>query len=94
MDQAETTAYHKVAEIEVSDVRPDHFGFTLQGRGADRADYRLEWLLDVPVDPRTKAVLGGLLAQSEWRVWRRAVTPSATVKRVARARRTSVKPEA
>ncbi len=94
MDQAGTPAYHKVAEIEVSDVRPDPFGFTLQGRGADRADYRLEWQLDMPVDPRTKAVLGGLLAQSAWRVWRRASAPVAKAKRTARGVRADEKPEA
>ncbi|HEY2825796.1 MAG TPA: hypothetical protein VGI83_09645 [Gemmatimonadales bacterium] len=82
MEQAESAAYVKVAEIEVDDVRPDQFGFVLNGRGADRAEYRLEWHLDMPVDPRTKAVLGGLLAQSEWRVWRRApVSPASVAKR-------------
>lgn len=94
MDQAGTPAYLKVAEIEVSEVRPDHFGFTLQGRGADRADYRLEWHLDMPIDPRTKSVLGGLLAQSEWRVWRRAVTPTPKTKRTVRAGRTTEHPKA
>ena len=88
MEQAGTSAYLKVAEIEVSDVRPDHFGFTLQGRGADQADYRLEWHLDMPVDPRTKAVLGGLLAQSDWRVWRRAPTPAPRKRRSSAGRRT------
>ena len=72
MDKAETSAYVRVADIEVNDVRPEQSGFVLQGRGADRADYRLEMHLEMPVDPRTRAVLGGLLAQSEWRVWRRA----------------------
>jgi len=88
MEQAGTSAYLKVAEIEVSDVRPDHFGFTLQGRGADRADYRLEWHLDMPVDPRTKAVLGGLLAQSDWRVWRSATTPATRKRRSTSGQRT------
>jgi hypothetical protein len=82
MDQAGSPTYLKVAEIEVNDVRPDQFGFTLQGRGADRADYRLEWHLDVPVDPRTKTVLGGLLAQSDLRVWRKASAPAAKARRV------------
>ena len=86
MEQAESSAFLKVAEIEVNDVRPDHSGFTLVGRGADRADYRLEWHLDMPMDPRTKSVLGGLLAQSEFRVWRRASDPHAR-RRAARTRR-------
>ena len=77
MDQAASSTYLKVAEIEVNDVRPDQAGFTLQGRGADRAEYRLEWHLDMPVDPRTRAVLGGLLAQSDLRVWRKVGAPPA-----------------
>ena len=72
MDKAETSPYVRVADIEITDVRPEHSSFVLHGRGADRADYRLEVHLDMPVDPRTRAVLGGLLAQSEWRIWRRS----------------------
>ena len=33
--------YVAVVDIEVDSVRPEHSGFTLQGRGADRAEYRL-----------------------------------------------------
>jgi len=67
--------YVVVVDIEVDSVRPEHSGFTLQGRGADRAEYRLEMHLDIPVDRRTQTVLGEMLAQSEWRVLRRATTP-------------------
>jgi len=85
MNQAELSPYVRVADIEVTDVRPEQSGFVLQGRGADRADYRLEMHLDMPVDPRTRAVLGGLLAQSEWRVWRRAGMQAARPARQRRA---------
>ena len=61
-----------VADIEVDAVRPERSGFVLQGRGADRAEYRVEMRLDIPVDQQTQAVLGELLAQSELRIKRRA----------------------
>jgi len=61
-----------VADIEVTAVEPLRSGFRLTGKGRDAADYRLEMHLDVPVDPRTRTVLGELLAQTEWRLWRRA----------------------
>ena len=61
-----------VADIEVTAVEPLHSGFRLTGKGRDAADYRLEMHLDVPVDPRTRTVLGELLAQTEWRLWRQA----------------------
>ncbi len=67
--------YVAVVEIEVDVVRPERSGFVLQGRGADRAEYRLEMHLDIPVDRRTQTVLGEMLAQSEWRVLRKAPTP-------------------
>ena len=67
--------YVAVVDIEVDSVRPEPAGFTLQGRGADRAEYRLEMHLDIPVDRHTQTVLGEMLAQSEWRVLRKAPTP-------------------
>ncbi len=67
--------YVSVVEIEIDSVTPRSSGFTLQGRGADRADYRLEMHLDIPVDQRTRTVLGELLAQSEWQVFRRTQSP-------------------
>lgn len=67
--------YVPVADIEVTAVEPVRSGFRLTGRGQDAADYRLEMHLDVPVDPRTRTVLGELLAQTEWRLWRRAARP-------------------
>jgi hypothetical protein len=62
-----------LAEVEVDAVQPRRSGFLLTGRGRDSAEYRLEMELDMPIDHQTRAVLGELLAQSEWRVWRRAV---------------------
>ncbi|NIM48148.1 MAG: hypothetical protein GTN78_20715 [Gemmatimonadales bacterium] len=67
--------YVKVAEVEIDAVQPARSGFVLTGRGQDRADYRLEMELDMPIDRQTRAVLGELLAQSEWRVLRRAPQP-------------------
>ncbi len=67
--------YVRVADVEISSVRSERSGFLLEGRGADRADYRLELHLDMPVDERTRAVLSEMLAQSEWRAWRRSPQP-------------------
>ncbi len=61
-----------VSDIEIDAVRPERAGFVLQGRGADRAEYRIEMRLDFPVDQQTQAVLGEILAQSEMKVFRRA----------------------
>lgn len=64
--------YVSVAQVEIDAVTPSRSGFVLTGRGQDRAEYRLEMQLEMPIDQRTRTVLGELLAQSEWRVWRRA----------------------
>lgn len=60
-----------IANVEVDAVTPNPTGFILQARGRDSAEYLLEMDLDMPIDRRTQTVLGELLAQSEWRVWRR-----------------------
>ena len=73
-----------VADIEIDAVRPERSGFVLQGRGADRAEYRVEMRLDIPVDQQTQAVLGEILAQSELKVKRRA---PASIRRPATLRR-------
>jgi hypothetical protein len=67
--------YVSVAEIEIDAVQPGRTGFVLTGRGGDRADYRIEMELEMPVDHRTKAVLAEILAQSDWRIQRRASEP-------------------
>ena len=67
--------YVPVANLEVTTVRPHPEGFQLQGVGADGADYLLEMHLGMPIDQRTRSVLGEILSQSEWRVLRRARQP-------------------
>ncbi len=67
--------YVNVAEVEIDAVQPGRSGFVLTGRGRDRADYRLEMELEMPIDHQTRQVLGELLAQSDWRVMRRAPEP-------------------
>lgn len=74
----------RVAEVAIESVRPVTHGFELKGRGADDAEYRLEMDLELPVDQTTRRVLGELLAQSDWRIWRRAPQP---LGRLARTRR-------
>lgn len=64
-----------VADIEVDVVQPASSGFVLLGRGRDRADYRLEVRLEMPVDQRTRSVLSEILSQSGLRLWRRAQRP-------------------
>jgi hypothetical protein len=63
--------FQRLAEIQVDLVKPERNGFTLSGQGADRAEYRLEVHFDMPLDARTRAVLGELLAQSELSIFRR-----------------------
>lgn len=61
-----------VAEVDVDSVEPQRAGFVLRGFGRDAAEYRLDMHLDMRMDPKTQAVLGEILSQSEWRIWRRA----------------------
>ncbi|OGU00861.1 MAG: hypothetical protein A2W29_06790 [Gemmatimonadetes bacterium RBG_16_66_8] len=67
--------YVSVADIEIDAVEPGHSGFRLRGLGADSAEYVLDLHLDMPLDQKTQTVLGELLSQSEWRVWRRVRQP-------------------
>lgn len=69
------SGYVNVAEVEIDAVHPRRTGFALAGRGRDGAEYLLEMDLEMPVDERTRAVLGEILAQSDWRVLRRAPQP-------------------
>lgn len=64
-----------LAEIEIEAVEATDRGFHLSGTGADSGEYRLDMRLDVPVDRKTRTVLSELLAQSEWRIWRRPKRP-------------------
>src|SRR2546425_13182382 len=65
--------FQPLAEIEVDQVRPEHQGFTLtgQGGGTDHAEYRLDVRFELPLDPRTRIVLGELLSHSELTISRR-----------------------
>lgn len=66
--------YQPVAEIDIEEVRPDQRGFTLTGQGRDRAQYQLNLRFEMPLDSKTRAVLGELLSQAELTVSRRAAT--------------------
>lgn len=63
--------YALLAEIPIDAVRSTAAGFVLEGRGADRGDYRLDIHFDLPVDVKTRKVLGELMSQAEVRVSRR-----------------------
>ena len=85
MNDQMTSDYVPVADVEVSSVRPQRTGFTLLGTGADRAEYKVDLELEVPVDQRTRSVLGELLSQSKWRISRKMGKPMrAAAARVAR----------
>ncbi len=73
--EAESQGFVRVADVEVEAVRPGTKGFVLDGRGADRSDYRLEMEFEMPLDPRTRSVLGELLTQSRWKLSRRLREP-------------------
>ena len=64
--------YQRLAEVEVDAVAPKPQGFTLIGQGADGAQYQLDIRFEMPLDPRTRAVLGELLSQSALTISRRA----------------------
>ena len=80
---AKATDFVAVADVEVSSVTPEGAGFTLEGRGADRSDYRLSLEIEVPLDQRTRNVLGEMLSQCRIRVWR---SPAALRKAPVRTR--------
>lgn len=73
-----------VAEVEIDAVQPAKSGFVLTGRGRDGADYRLAMELEMPIDQRTRHVLAELLAQSDWRILRRARDPFRVRQRAAK----------
>ena len=68
MDRPE---YEPLAEIAVEAVRPERQGFTLTGQGPDRAEYQLDLHFEMPLDPRTRSVLGELLSQADLTISRR-----------------------
>ena len=68
------TVFQPLAEIEIDAGAPSIQGFTLTGQGAgmDRSEYRLDLHFELPLDNRTRTVLGELLSQSELTISRRA----------------------
>jgi hypothetical protein len=61
-----------VAEIPIEEVRTAAATVVLQGHGTDRQEYRLELHFDIPVDAKTRKVLGELMSQADVRLSRRA----------------------
>src|SRR5437879_13487564 len=68
--------YEPLAEIEVDQVKPERQGFMLTGQGPDLAEYQLDLRFEMPLDPRTRTVLGGLLSHSDLIISRRAGAPT------------------
>lgn len=77
MDHAE---YEPLAEIEVDEVSPSRLGFTLSGQGPDHAEYQLDLRFEMPLDPRTRTVLGELLSHSDLIISRRTVRRLSTLR--------------
>jgi len=65
--------FQPLAEIEIDAVTPSNHGFTLTGQGAgpDRAEYRVDLHFELPLDSRTRTVLGELLSQADITISRR-----------------------
>ncbi len=76
--------YEPLAEIEVDAVKPEGQGFTLMGQGPDHAEYQLDLRFEMPLDPRTRTVLGELLSHSDLTISRR---PPGGLAAALRARR-------
>ena len=74
-----------VADVEVASVTPERAGFALEGLGADRSEYRVGLEIEVPMDQRTRSVLGEILSHCRIMVWRRpAIRREPYVKSVGR----------
>lgn len=69
-------SFQPVADIEIDAVTPSERGFTLTGQGGppERVEYRLDLHFELPLDPRTRTVLGELLSQSDLTISRRGTT--------------------
>lgn len=77
MDRAE---YEPLAEIAVDEVSPSRLGFTLGGQGPDHAEYQLDLRFEMPLDPRTRSVLGELLSQCDLTISRRTARRLTTLR--------------
>ena len=64
--------YEPLAEIEVDAARPEPQGFMLTGQGPDHVEYQLDLRFEMPLDSRTRSVLGELLSHSDVIISRRA----------------------
>jgi len=84
--EAQSQGFVRVADVEVEAVRPGTQGFILDGRGVDRSDYRLEMQFEMPLDPRTRSVLGELLTQSRWKLSRRVREPVRNIPKTNKSR--------
>lgn len=69
MDGAE---FQPLAEIAVEHVHTELRGFTLTGQGPDQAAYHVDVHFELPLDSRTRTVLGELLSHAELSISRRA----------------------
>lgn len=69
----DATDFERLADIEVETVTPEARGFTLSGQGEGGAEYRLAVHFDLPIDARTRAVLGELLSHSGLTISRRGL---------------------
>jgi hypothetical protein len=83
-------AFQPLAEIEIDAVTPSREGFTLTGQGEGGAAAPVEYRLDVhfglPLDARTRAVLGELFSHSDLTISRRAASGVAHALRARRDR--------
>ena len=66
-------AFEPIVTVEIDAVAPSDRGFTLTGQGAppDQGEYRVDMHFELPLDPRTRTVLGELLSQSDLTISRR-----------------------
>jgi len=78
--------FQRLADIAVDQVKPESQGFTLTGAGPDHAEYRLDVHFELPLDARTRTVLGELLSHSELTISRRAPTSPLDALRARRDR--------
>src|SRR5256884_8740448 len=76
--------YEPLAQIEVDAAKPEPQGFTLTGQGPDHAEYQLDLRFEMPLDSRTRTVLGELLSHSDLTISRRA--PGALVQALRQRR--------
>jgi hypothetical protein len=53
-----------VTKIAVDEVRPEQHGFVLRGQGEDLNEYQVDLQFELPLDARTRVVLGELLTQA------------------------------